>query len=373
MSDGTRLDRLRTLLAERRLDAVLVSLPANRFYFTGFADDDDGPDESSGVLLVDHSAATLYTSPNNVGWAESTSREGVGVAAWERPWERFVGAAIAERGWSWLGFEDAALSVASHRELVAAAGSALAWEPLGDAANAPRAAKEPAELAIMERAIRLTDEAFAAATAKLEVGWSERRLARTIDDALRAVGAAGPAFPTIVAAGPHAARPHHQPGERPIGHGEPVIIDMGARLDGYAADLTRTIWLGPATPRLWEVYTVVMRAQRAALAAIAPGAVGKEVDAVARGVIDAAGYGDRFLHGVGHGLGVRVHEVPSLGKVSTDVLAIGQVVTVEPGIYLDGWGGVRIEDVVVVAAGGARVLTGAPKREPSAAETETAG
>ncbi len=359
-----RLDRARGKLAEREIDAALVSLPANRFYLSGFPDDDDGPDESSGVLVVDRAGATLHTGATNAPWARGSVRLGVEVAEWERPWEPALGKLLAERGWSRVGFEDAALSVASHRGIGDGTGAAVELVPLGGAISELRAVKEPEELALLERAIQLTDEAFVAAVAEFETGWTELRLARRIDDELRARGATGPAFPTIVAAGPNSARPHHEPGERPIAPAEPVIIDMGARLGGYAADLTRTVWLGEPTPRLRAIYNVVLAAQRSALAALRAGLDGKEADAAARSLFEAAGHKEHVRHGLGHGLGIRVHEGPSLGPRSEDRLATGQVVTVEPGLYLDDWGGVRIEDVVVIEAGGCRVLTGAPKAVP---------
>lgn len=357
-----RLDRLRALLAERGLDAALVSLPANRFYLSGFTAEDHGPDESSGVLLVDREGATLLTSATNAPWAEAEAR--LPVVAWERPWERFVGERLRGEGWSRVGFEDAALSVACHRALTEAAGAGVAFAPLGNAVDRLRAVKEPAELALMTEAIRLTDAVFVAATTGLAVGTTERELAWRIEREMRERGADGPAFPTIVAAGPHGARPHHAPSDRPLAAGEPIVIDMGARLGGYAADLTRTIWIGEPTPELRAVYTTVEAAQRAALGALRAGISGKAVDAIAREVFEAAGRGDQFTHGLGHGLGIRVHEAPSLGQRSTDDLVAGQVVTVEPGLYVAGWGGVRIEDVGVVADDGFRVLTTAPKLRP---------
>jgi len=361
-----RLERLRAIVAERGLDAALVSLPANRFYLSGFTAGDHGPDESAGVLLVDRTAATLFTGFVNVAWAESEVVRGVAVAAWERPWERHVGERLPEAGRLRVGFEDSALSLASHRDLAEAAGAGVALEPLGDAVSRLRAVKEPAELDLLAAVIQLTDEVFVAATTGLVAGTTERQLAWRIEREMRERGADGAAFPTIVAAGPHGARPHHAPTARPIEDGEPVVIDMGARLGGYAADLTRTIWVGEPTERLRAVYNVVDAAQRAELGALRAGVLGKDVDAVAREVIAAAGHGDHFSHGVrsGHGLGIRVHEAPSLGKTSDDVLLPGQVLTVEPGVYIADWGGVRIEDVGVVEADGFRLLTGAPKPLP---------
>ena len=360
---SNRLDRLRADLREQGLQAALVSLPANRFYLSGFTAGDDGVDESAGVLLVDDGTATLLTGGTNAPWAESEVRPGVEVAAWERPWEKFVGERMGEHGYGRVGYEDSALSVASYRMLEEAAGSGVSFQPLGGLVSAPRAVKEPAELELMAAAIRLTDEVFGAVAATLTAGETEREVAWRIEREMRERGADGPAFPTIVAAGPHGARPHHDPTDRPIAAGEPVIIDMGASLGGYAADLTRTVWVGGPTARLAAVYNVVLSAQRAALGALRAGTTGKEMDAVARDLIANAGYGESFGHGLGHGLGIRVHEAPSLGKTSEDVLVAGQVVTVEPGIYLTDWGGVRIEDVGVVETAGFRVLTGAPKAE----------
>jgi Xaa-Pro aminopeptidase len=361
-----RLDHVRAILAERNLNAVLVTLPANRFYLSGFTAADHGPDESAGVLLVDRCDATLLTGATNLPWAEAEA-VGVSVAAAERPWEKTVGERLRRAGWSQVGFEDSALSVASWRGLTDAAGADLSLVPLGDALNQLRAVKEPAELDLLAAALRLTDEAFVAATASLTPGTTERELAWRIEREMRDRGADGPAFPTIVAAGPHGARPHHSASDRPIEAGEPIVIDMGAQVGGYAGDLTRTIWVGEPTPRLRGVYNVVASAQRAALDALRAGLTGKEADAAARDVIEAAGYGDQFTHGLGHGLGIRVHEAPSLGKTSTDVLQAGNVVTVEPGIYLPDWGGVRIEDVGVVETDGFRVLTAAPKTQLDAA------
>ena len=357
-----RLDRLRSILADRGLNAALINHPANRFYLSGFTAEDHGPEESAGVVLVDGAGATLFVDANNAGWAGAEAR--VDVADWERPWERFVGERLRQGGWSRVGFEDAALSVASHRALGKAAGADVTLVPLGNAVSGLRSVKESAEVELMAAAIRLTDEVFAAATAGLTAGTTERALAWRIEREMRERGADGPAFPTIVAAGPHGARPHHAPTDRPIAEGEPVVIDMGARLGGYAADLTRTLWVGEPTPLLSAVYTIVDSAQRAALGALRPGALGKAVDAVARDAVTAAGYGEQFTHGLGHGLGIGAHEAPALGKTAEDVLLAGQVVTVEPGIYIADWGGVRIEDVAVVEPDGFRVLTAAPKMRP---------
>ncbi|MGI9253937.1 MAG: M24 family metallopeptidase, partial [Thermomicrobiales bacterium] len=224
-----------------------------------------------------------------------------------------------------------------------------------------RAAKDDKELTTISEVNRITDKVFADVTREVTAGMTERELAARLDRMMREYGTSGPAFGTIVASGPHSARPHHDPTDRPFEVGEPIIIDMGASLDGYAADLTRTIWVGEPTERLKSVYNVVFAANEAAIAGIRAGMTGGEADALARSVIDAAGHGDEFTHSLGHGLGIKVHEAPSLRKTDEERLEPGQVVTIEPGIYIEGWGGVRIEDVVVIEPEGARLLTGAPK------------
>jgi Xaa-Pro aminopeptidase len=360
-----RLALVREALASAGLDGALISYPANRFYLSGFEPTDFAPDASEGVLLVDQRSATLLTGATNLLWAADEA-PGWEAMAWERPWETTAAERIRERGWNRVGFEEHGLTVAGHRRLAEALGPGVALVPLNGEIERLRATKDAAELAGLTAVLKLTDDAFVAATVDLRPGITERELAWRIEREVRERGADGLAFPTIVAAGPHAARPHHGVSDRPLGEGEPIIIDMGANLGGYNGDLTRTIWLGEPSPRLRAVYNTVDRAQRAALAAIRPGAHGKDVDAVARGVIEEAGFGEHFVHGLGHGLGIRVHEAPSLAKTSEDVLQPGNVTTVEPGVYLPDWGGVRIEDVGVVEDGGFRVLTTAPKHPPFA-------
>ena len=192
---------------------------------------------------------------------------------------------------------------------------------------------------------------------------TERELAWIIESTMRTHGAEATAFELIVCGGPNSARPHARATDRPLQPGEPIIIDMGARVAGYCADLTRTFCLGqPADPdRFWEVYHTVLRAQVAAETALRPGLTGQQGDAVARDLIAAAGYGEYFGHGLGHGVGLAIHEEPRLSRIHAAPLMAGAVLTVEPGIYLPGWGGVRIEDVVLVTEKGVEVLTQAPK------------
>jgi Xaa-Pro aminopeptidase len=355
-----RLRRLRAAAAGLGADASIVTHPANRHYFSGFPAGDHAPDESSGILVVSEEAAILYTSPTNLPWAESAVHPPVTARPWSRPWPTFLGQELQSLGVGCVAFEDRALSVADHAGILGAAGE-VRLVPVDNAFHALRAVKSDQELATIAEAARITDAAFVAATSGVEPGISEKALAWRIESAMHELGADGPGFPVIVAAGPHGARPHHDPSDRPIEEGEPVVIDMGAMVGGYTADLTRTISLGQAPPIYIDRYNTVLSAQRRALTQIRASLSGREADAVAREALSAAGFGDQFVHGLGHGVGLNIHEFPSLGQKSDDILEPGHVVTIEPGLYFEGWGGIRIEDLCVVTPTGLDVLSAAPK------------
>lgn len=355
-----RIGRLREATAKLGADAAIVTHSANRRYFSGFPDIDHAPDESSGFLLVTAQDAVLYTSPTNIPWAEGSVRDPVTATPWAQPWPKFLGELLLATGVKRAAFEDRAMNVADHTTLTQAAG-AVALIPAGNAFHLVRARKDDEELAAIARAASITDAAFLAATANLTPGVTERELVWRIELAMRELGADGPGFGTIVASGPYGARPHHDPTDRPIAAGEPIVIDMGAMVDGYSADLTRTIVVGQPSAEYEARYNTVLAAQLAALAGIRPGLTGRDADAIARDILMAAEEEDHIIHGLGHGVGLLVHEFPSLGKNSDDVLEPGQVVTVEPGLYFEGWGGIRIEDLCVVTETGVDILSQAPK------------
>ena len=355
-----RIGRLREVMANLEAGAAVVTHSANRRYFSGFPDIDHAPDESSGFLLVTPHTAILYTSPTNIPWAESSVRDPVKAAPWEQPWPKFLGELLEKTGIARAAFEDRAMIVADHAVFTKAAGP-VSLIPAGNAFHLVRARKDEAEIAAIARAASITDAAFLAAVANLTPGVTERALVWRLELAMRELGADGPGFPTIVASGPFGARPHHDPTDRPIESGEPIVIDMGAQVDGYSADLTRTIVVGQPSAEYEARYNTVLAAQSAALAGIKPGMTGRDADAIARDALIAAGDEAHIIHGLGHGVGLLVHEFPSLGKNSDDVLEPGQVVTVEPGLYYEGWGGIRIEDLCVVTETGVEILSQAPK------------
>ncbi len=349
-----RLAACRTLLDELSLDAILVSDATDVRYLSGFRGED-------AALVVGRDLALICTDFRYLEQA----REEAPQFALERSEGGLLGDAVAAvrrrlgRGAA-LGCQGAQVSYAQYRSLRRRHDGRLC--DVGDRVARLRAVKDAGEIAIMRRAAAVTDEALAAVVAEGLIGRRERDVAWDLLAAYHSLGAEGEAFPAIVAAGAHGAQAHAIPGERVIAAGDLVVIDTGARVDGYCSDITRTYAAGEPSAETRRIYDVVLAAQIAGLAAVRPGAHGsRDVDAACREVIGAAGYGEHFGHGTGHGVGLLVHEAPSLGRTRGDLLAAGMVCTVEPGIYVDGLCGVRIEDTVLVTANGCERLTRLPK------------
>jgi Xaa-Pro aminopeptidase len=345
----TRGERLTKLVAERELDQLLVSDLVNVRYLTGFTG-------TNGACLVGGDSLIFFTDFRYTERAEHEVDP-----EWERPEaERELVPQIVGRMSGRVGFEDAKLSVRQLARIEAAVEDRVELIPAGDLVEQLRAVKEPEELERIAAAAELTDGVYRWALERGLAGRTERDVARACEARLRELGAE-PSFPPIVAAGENGALPHAEPGDHEIASGELVVFDMGAELDGYCSDCTRTYAAGETDGDASEVYSLVLRAQEAALEAVRAGASGKEVDAVPREIIVEAGHGDRFGHGTGHGVGLEVHEAPRLAMTSEDELAESNVVTVEPGVYLPGRFGVRIEDLVVVTSDGHRNLSGLSK------------
>ena len=343
-----RGDRLAGLLAERELDRMLVTDLVNVRYLTGFTGTNGvcvcGPDER--LLLTDF----RYTERA----AEET--EGWEVVTVEDDWLGGVAARLSGR----VGFEDDRMPVRTRERLGEKLPDGVELVAAGGTVEKLRRVKDADELASIAAAAKLADDIWRWSLERGLAGRSEREVARAAEARIRELGA-DPSFPAIVAAGPNGALPHAEPGEREIERDELVVFDMGARLDGYCSDGTRTFATGDPGEEARAVYETVREAQAAALDAVVAGAGGEAVDAVARRVIEDAGHGERFGHGLGHGVGLEVHEAPRVSPRSEDVLEAGEVVTIEPGIYLPGKLGVRIEDLVVVTENGHRNLSGLPK------------
>jgi Xaa-Pro aminopeptidase len=343
-----RGDRLEQALTARGLDRLLVTDLTNVRYLTGFGG-------TNGAVVAGPGIRVFFTD------FRYTERAEAEVEGWETVTlaADWLGG-IAERLAGKVGFEDDQMSVRTLAKLEEKLADGIEAVPAGGEVEKLRRVKDPEELRAIREASKLAEEAWLWAVQRGFVGRSERDVALATEAKIRELGGE-PSFPAIVAAGPNGALPHAEPGERVIAAGELVVFDMGAKLDGYCSDGTRTFATGEVGETGREVYETTLRAQLAALEAIEAGPTGEDIDTVARDVIAAAGYGEAFGHALGHGVGLEVHEGPRLSQKSDDVLAPGEVVTVEPGIYLPGELGVRIEDFVVVEEGGYENLSKLPK------------
>ena len=337
-----RVDRLRESLEE----PLLVTAPANVRYLSGFV-------SSNAALLVEPDRVRLFTDFRYAEGARAV--EGVEV----EPIERNLYASLAQRLAGRIGFEASAVTYASWETL---AQGQVELVPRRGLVEALRAVKDGRELRAIRSAAAITNRTYEQLATERFVGRTESELAWRIGVLFHELGAEGEAFPVTVAAGENGARPHTEPGDRMIAPDQTIVVDTGCIVDGYCSDCTRTFATGTLPDRLAEAYEVCLTAQVESLAAVRADARGEDVDAVARRRIEAAGFGDAFGHGLGHGVGLLVHEDPRLAPQSESVLSTGNVVTVEPGIYLSGLGGIRIEDLVVVTDGVPEVLTTFPKQ-----------
>jgi Xaa-Pro aminopeptidase len=343
----TRIERLAALLEEPLLVAgppYVLGGQANVRYLTGLQS------SNSAVLVEPGGRATLYTDFRYANRARAL--DGVEVSEVARGLIPAIGKLLTGRP---IGFEEQHLPQALYRELVEAGVDA---QPTSGLVEGLRAVKDADELAAMRRASALSDEVFGALSRERFSGRTESELAWWIERSFREGGAEGVSFEAVVGAGATAASPHADPGNTPIEPGVLVVVDAGCIVDGYCSDCTRTFAVGEISERLHEIYALCLEAQLAGLGAVAPGVHGRDADAASRTIIEGAGLGSAYGHGMGHGVGLQIHEAPTLRPESTDVLATGNVVSVEPGIYLpDERAGVRIEDLVVVTEDGCERLT----------------
>jgi Xaa-Pro aminopeptidase len=337
----SRVDRL----GENLEEPLLVTNGVNVRYLVGFA-------SSNAALLVEPDCVRLFS---DFRYAEA-GRAVEGVEFVET--KRSLVVALAELLDGRIGFEADAVSYTSWETLT---GGGLDLVPRRGLVEALRAVKDDQELDAIRRAGKITSEAYERFAEESLIGRTERDLAWRLDEFFHELGADAPAFETIVASGPNSAKPHARPSDRTVGAGETVVVDAGAMVDGYCADCTRTFATGSLPDELQSAYTTCLEGQLVGLEAVRAGVAGVEADAAAREKIDAAGLGDKFGHGLGHGVGLEVHEAPRLSRESTDTLAAGNVVTVEPGVYLEGLGGIRIEDLVIVTDGEPEILTSPTK------------
>ncbi|HEY2600562.1 MAG TPA: Xaa-Pro peptidase family protein [Thermoleophilaceae bacterium] len=346
---AARADRLVERLGERELDALLVTNLVNVRYLSGFTG-------TNGLCVIGPGQRLFLT---DFRYVERAQRE---VPDFDRlrGKQDLLGDAV-ERLSGRVGFEDQHMSVRQHKRLAEIVPEGVELVPAGGIVEDLRAVKEPGEVEAMRQAAALADEMYEYICARGLLGRSEREVAVDVEREMRDRGAEDPSFPSIVAGGPNGALPHATPGADKIEPNTLVIVDMGCRLDGYCSDCTRTFATGPLSDEATAVYELVLAAQEQSLAAVRAGAECRAVDAVARDLITAAGHGDEFGHGLGHGVGLEIHEAPRLASSAEGSLVSGNAVTVEPGVYVPGAFGVRIEDLAVVTDEGSDVLSHFPK------------
>jgi Xaa-Pro aminopeptidase len=347
-----RIQKLRQTLREQGVDAILVTRPENQRYLSGFTGGD-------GVLLITQSDTLLLT---DFRYYDQVAEEAPDfqLVKVEGKVSKVLKQVFKEHQVGTLAFESTHMPFSQYQEWKEAT-RGVKWVPMQDAVECLRRIKDDDELAKMRKAIAIADAACDYIRKYVRPGMTEKQVAWELESYMRTHGAEGLAFPLIVGSGPNGAKPHAVLQERPIQKGEAIVLDLGARVDGYNSDLTRTICLGKSDKKLQEIYDTVLRAQLAAEAGAKCGMKGREVDALARQVIHDAGHAEHFGHGLGHGVGLAVHEGPGAGPTATVPFEPGMVCTIEPGVYLPGWGGVRIEDIVLFTADGVEVLSHARK------------
>ena len=352
-----RVEGLVAQLQDKELDGVLISAPENRRYLSGFSG-------SAGYLLITKANAILVTDSRYTEQATNQSP--------------YFDVRQVRGGWNWLidelkssgvkkvGFESQDMTVSSYNNLIDAIKGDSA---LGDVSMVPapglaenqRIIKDEEELKMLQLAIDAADKAMDLVCPAITPGMTEKEVAWKMETAMRDFGGDAISFDTIVAAGPNGAMAHHQPTDYVIKQRDPIVVDMGAKVGGYCSDLSRSIAVGEPDETFKKVYDTVLGAQLTAINTVKAGMTGEETDNLSRNVIVDAGYGDNFGHSLGHGVGLEIHENPRVGPRSPDVLELDTVFTVEPGIYLSGWGGIRIEDIVILRADGAVPLSKARK------------
>ena len=352
MITNSRLDRLKQILREKNLDGIFISQPDNRFYLSGF-------DGSAGYLLITQRDTLLAT---DFRYLEQVKKQSPDFTVF-----RITGSVVkwfpeitGETGIKTLGFESGDITHSLYRQLTEAlitAGLSIQLKPVEGLVESLRIIKDASEIERIKQAVNITDRAFEYIDSIIQPGMTELEVAWQLEKFQRENGSQAMPFEVIVASGPNSALPHAKPTNKEIKIGEPIVIDMGARIDHYCSDFTRTLYLGEQDDTYKRVYDTVLGAQLSAIALIKGGITGNEADNFARTVIEEAGFGDEFGHSLGHGTGLAAHENPRVGSNSEDILSDGMVFSIEPGIYLPGWGGVRIEDLAMIENGVINVLS----------------
>lgn len=355
----SRIAQLRTRLEALALPAMLITRPENCFYLSGFKS--SAPTELEVVLVVTGDRQLLITDSRYLLQAEADA-PGWTLAPVEERMAITISQVLGTLDVAQIGFEPDALTVDLYQQ-IGGGDAAVSYSlvPASGLLEAQRLIKDPEELLLIRQAVHVTDLAYAQVVASAKPGVTEEELALEAEWVMRRHGAEGVAFEIIVAAGEHSALPHARSGSRALSHGDLVVVDMGARVAHYCADMTRTFAVGTAKATAAEIYRLCYTAQTTGARQIRAGMSGREADSIVRSVIERGGYGSYFGHGTGHGVGLAIHEAPRLSRFADAQLPVGAIITIEPGIYLPGVGGVRIEDLCVLTANGVEILSESPK------------
>ena len=351
------LNKIKQALKRRKLDALLVTQPENRRYLSNFSATDSSIAESSGVLLIPVKGEPFLITDSRFEIHARSEAAGFQVVLCPKGLLALLQKMLPALGIKKLGFESHYMLHASAEKLTALTKKLnIEATPLVGLVEKFRARKQEEEIEKIEKSVLLNEAVFQEVFASIREGEPEKEVALRIENAMIHKGAERPSFDTIVAGGSNGASPHAVPGSRPLQQGEPIVIDMGLILDGYCSDMTRTVVLGTPDEKTVSLFRLVRKAQLAATEKIRAGITGREADQAARNIIADAGLGEKFGHGLGHGVGMAVHEAPSLSSRNRKKLQSGMIVTVEPGIYLEGWGGIRLENMGVVEERCCRIL-----------------
>jgi Xaa-Pro aminopeptidase len=356
MQIKNRITKLRQMLDEKSIDAFLISQPENRYYLSGFSG-------SAGYLFITQKHLVLATDFRYVEQVKIQAPDYTlfqisgSLSKW---FPEIIDGLMIKK----LGFESADITYDRYQNfssIIDKTGMELQLLPFSDTVETIRTVKDAGEIACIEQAVKISDTAFKYITEIIHAGMTELELAWELEKFMREAGSESMPFEIIAGSGPNAALPHAHPSERILQEGEPVVIDFGAKVAGYCSDVTRTLCVGKPDATFDKIYNIVLDAQMAAISKIKDGTTGAQADGFARSIIEAAGYGETFGHSLGHGVGLAEHEKPSLNRISEEILTENMAFTVEPGIYIPGWGGVRIEDTVIIKNGKISVLSQSTK------------
>ena len=353
-----RINRLRESLAEDNIDTFLVLVGENRRYLSGFTGEDTLFDESAGALIITQSRLVLATDSRYELQAKNESPL-YEIVCYQKGLAKELPNIFKELKTKQLGFESIRMSYKQYSEIaeeIESRGLKIKIIPTENRVENLRIIKSESEIDALRQALALAESVFINCASAIQPGMTEKEMAWAMEKGMREAGAEAQAFPTIVASGPNSALPHAIPGKRKFKTGEPILFDWGARLDGYCSDISRTLTIGKPKEPFQSVFQTVLDAQRMAVAAIKPGVCSKAVDKMVRDHIEKQGFKGKFGHGLGHGTGLAIHEPPRLSPLKDILLKPGMVSTIEPGIYIPDWGGVRLENMIVVREDGAEVL-----------------